>query len=344
MSRSRVRIQDVAAAAGVSVATVDRVLNRRPGVREETVALVQAAMRSLDYLPDIQAARLSRGRDLRLGFVLPRGHNTFMDLLAAEVLGAARWVRRERCTVELLQVDAFDAGALISVLSGLSPGEWDGVAVVAPDAPGVRDAIDDCVARGLKLVTLVSDLPASRRQHFIGIDNIAAGRLAGRLLGRFNTGRTGRVAMLVGSMVLRDHVERVLGCEQVLRQEFPDLLRLPVVEGRDDSQVTAGVVRELLSAWPDIVGLYSVGAGNRGVIEALEALRRPGEVVTIAHELTPHSRSALMHGVFDAIVCQDPAHEVRSAIRVLQSLCEGGELVWSQERIRLEVFLKDNLP
>jgi LacI family transcriptional regulator len=55
-------------------------------------------------------------------------------------------------------------------------------------------------------------------------------------------------------------------------------------------------------------------------------------------------RQALVEGVYDAIVCQDAAHEVRSAVRVLQALCEGSEVVRSQERIRIEVYLKDNLP
>ena len=344
MNRKRVGIHDVAARAGVSVATVDRVLNRRAGVRRETVERVEAVMRELNYRPDMHAARLARGRDLRLAFVVPRGHNTFMDQLAEEVCSAAERLQHERCEIALHFVEAFDGPAVAAMLGELAAGDWDGVAVVAPDAPGVREAIDACVARGMRLVTLVSDLPGSARHHFVGIDNVAAGRVAGRLLGRFNAGRRGRVALIAGSLTLRDHVERQLGCEQVLRAGFSDLVSLPVVEGRDEAEATASVVRELLRAHPDIVGLYNIGAGNRGLIEVLRELRRPGEVIAVAHELTPHARSALNDGVFDAIICQDPAHEVRSAVRVLQALCEGGEVVRSQERIRIEVFLKDNLP
>ncbi|PLK47090.1 LacI family transcriptional regulator [Uliginosibacterium sp. TH139] len=344
VSKLRTKIHDVAQAAGVSVATVDRVLNKRPGVRQQTVAKVEAVLRQLNYKPDVHAARLSRGRDLRLVFLLPRGHNTFMSLLADEVRATAERLAFERCLIELRHVEAFDGPAVAGTLNALDAADWDGVAVVAPDAPGVREAIDACVARGLRLVTLVSDLPSSARQHFVGVDNIAAGRVAGRLLGRFNAGRSGRIALIAGSMTLRDHMERHLGCEQVLRAEFPGLLSLPVVEGRDEAETTAGVARRLLAAHPDIVGLYNIGAGNRGLIEALRELRRPGEVVSVAHELTPHVRQALLDGVYDAIICQDPAHEVRSAVRVLQALCEGGEIVRTQERIRIEVFLKDNLP
>lgn len=345
MRRSeRPRIHDVAAAAGVSVATVDRVLNKRPGVRQPTIDRVEAALRSLDYRPDIHAARLARGRSLRLMVIVPRGHNTFMDMLSAEVEETAARLRHERCSIELRHVNALDGAALVATLRALSAEEYDGVAVVAPDAPGVREAIDECASRGLKLLTLVSDLPSSQRAHFVGIDNIAAGRVAGRLIGRFCAGRSGRVALIAGSMTLRDHMERQLGCEQVLRADFPGLRTLPVIEGRDEAATTAGVARALLDEHPDVVAIYSMGAGNRGLIEVLRERAGAGRLVTVAHELTPHARQALMDGVYDAIVCQDPAHEVRSAVRVLQALCEGREVVRSQERIRIEVFLKDNLP
>lgn len=340
----RAKIDDVAKEAGVSLATVDRVLNKRPGVRSQTVARVEEAMRKLDYRPDIHAARLSKARDTRLVFVIPRGHNTFMDMLVEAVQATAGHLRAERCSIEIKLVEAFDGAAVAAVLDDLSCADWDGVAAVVPEAQCVRESIDACIARGLKFVTLVSDLPSSAAQHFVGIDNVAAGRTAGRLLGRFAAGRSGPVALIAGSLTLRDHMERHMGCEQVLRAEFPGLPTLPVVEGRDDAASTLARVRELLQAHPDLRGIYNIGAGNRGLIQGLRELRRPGELVVVAHELTPHSRQALLDGTYDAILCQDPAHEARSAVRVLRALCEGGDILRSQERIRIEIFVRDNLP
>ena len=57
---AKVTIQDVARVAGLSVATVDRVLNRRPGVRTGTVNKAETAIRDLTYQPDRIAARLAR--------------------------------------------------------------------------------------------------------------------------------------------------------------------------------------------------------------------------------------------------------------------------------------------
>jgi hypothetical protein len=49
--RKLARLADVAARAGVSTATADRVLNRRPGVRANTAQKVFKAALELDYLP-----------------------------------------------------------------------------------------------------------------------------------------------------------------------------------------------------------------------------------------------------------------------------------------------------
>ena len=49
-------------------------------------------------------------------------------------------------------------------------------------------------------------------------------------------------------------------------------------------------------------------------------------------------------GTIDIIINQDSGHEVRSAIRVLMSKADRAPIVDSMERIRIDIFLKDNLP
>ncbi len=340
---AKITTQDVARAAGVSIATVDRVINKRPGVRPVTVERVEDAVRRLDYQPDRLAARLARARDYRFCFVLPTGPNMFMQGLHDEVVGTGQRVKPDRIEIFAESTDVFDGPRLAEKLTALGD-DYDGVAVVALDHPAVREAINGLVEAGVKVATLVSDAPGSRRQHFVGVDNSAAGRTAGSLLGRFLGGRRGKVGLIAGSLALRDHMERQFGFEQVLAQEFPDLEILPVREGRDDFARVEAVARELLADCPDLIGLYNVGAGNRGIVAALEAAGRQDEVVFIAHELTAYSRKALVRGSIDAIINQDAGHEVRSATRVLLALTDGEEIVPGQERIRIDIFIRDNLP
>ena len=340
----RVTIHDVADKAGVSLATVDRVLNNRPGVRKVTIERVQAAVRDLNYEPDAFAAGLAKRRNYRLHFLIPNGPNAFMEDLSREARDYASNLMRERVNVHIEPIDAFDAHRVTGTLAVLDKSVCDGVAVVAPAFPEVRAAIDRLQDRGVHVVTLVSDHPASSRRHFVGIDNVAAGRVAGRLLGRFLPNEPAKVAFIAGSLGLRDHADRYAGCTQVIDQEFPHLQLLKVREGRDDNGKNHDIALKLLSEHPDLAGLYNIGAGNRGLIAALEETRRGSGLTFIGHELTPYTRTALQNGTMDALIAQDPGHEVRSAIRVLKALCDGAPIVEGQERIGIDIFLKDNLP
>jgi len=341
--RNRATLQDVARTAGVSLATVDRVVNRREGVRGKTMARVEAALAKLGYRPDAAATRLARNLSFRFAFILPIGANTFMTNLAEQVRRTADWLESQRAFIDILHVDVFDADVLADALRSLSPA-YHGVATVALDHPKVRAAIDDLVDRGIRVVTLVSDAPSSRRLHYVGIDNPAAGRTAATLMGRFLRGRRGSIGVIAGSLVLRDHAERQFGFHQILSSEYPDLAPLPTVEGRDDNERTRVLARALLARQPDLVGLYSVGAGNRGIAASLEESGRAREIVWIAHELTVHTRALLLGGVIDAIIHQDPGHEARSAARVLLAHCWGDPVMPDQERINIDIFLRDNLP
>ena len=327
----------------MSLATVDRVLNRRPGVHAQTAERVQQAIARLKYRPDRFAARLARGREYRFQFVLPAGSNAFMQALAERVRVTADYMADERVRIGVTHVDVFDGDVLAAGLDALQ-GEVDGVAVVALDHPAVRQAIDDLVASGVTVVTLVSDAPRSRRAHYIGIDNAAAGRTAASLLGRFLGGRDGKVGLIAGSMALRDHIERQIGFEQVIARDFPALELLPVREGRDDDARVEDLARGLLAEHPDLVGLYNAGAGNGGVVAALEASGRARDIVFIAHELTAFSRRHLIRGTIDAIINQDPGHEARSAARLLVAERENMPYDAGQERIRIDIFIRDNVP
>ncbi|MDK4741931.1 LacI family DNA-binding transcriptional regulator [Rhizobium sp. CNPSo 3464] len=340
----RPTVYDIAAAAGVSLATVDRVLNRRPGVRLVTREKVEAAIRDIGYVRDVAAANLAKGRVYPLVFILPTGDNSFMNGLYAEVRQAMMRSTFDRTEIRIVEVPAFDAPALVAALDALQGLNLAGVALVATDAPEVRAAVDRLVAARIPVVTLVSDLTDSTRHHYAGVDNIAAGRTAARLLGRFLSGQKGDITVLAGSMLVRDHRERLEGFSSVMAEEFPQLRLLPVLEGRDDPEIANTLVSEALSGSNSIIGVYSLGAGNRGLLRALKETGQGRGLTVVVHELTEHTCAALQEGTIDAVLNQDAGHEVRSAIRVMKATADGQDVIAGQERIRLDIFLKDNLP
>src|SRR3954452_13397663 len=249
-------LRDIARQAGVSLATVDRVLHNRPGVRSDTVRRVKEAVERNAFQPHVAAADLARGRVRRFIFVMPSGPNLFMQEIESYLGEMSGWLSARRLAVERVTTDVFDPAMLASTLESLV-GDFDGVAVVALDHPSVRAAINDLVDGGTKVVTLVSDVPSSRRHHYVGIDNIAAGRTAGALVGRLVGPRQGKVAIVAGSQGLRDHAERIFGFSQLMASEFSHFDVLPVLEGRDEDDRSEHLVMRLLGDHPDIVGRYN---------------------------------------------------------------------------------------
>lgn len=81
----RPKLEDVAAAAGVSKTTVSRVLNHRGYLSEKTIAKVQKAMQELDYRPNIIARQLYKQRTYLVGMIFPTVDNPFFSQLEAEM-------------------------------------------------------------------------------------------------------------------------------------------------------------------------------------------------------------------------------------------------------------------
>lgn len=337
----RPTVHDIAREAGVSLATVDRVLNARPGVRPKTIERVQEAIRDLGYVRDLSAANLARQRRYRFVFVLPDGEGQFLTGLRDAIREAA--LGADRTDLRILAIPSRDHMALVQRLAALDPAEIDGLAIMAPETPVVRDTIARLKAGGVAVVSMVADQPNSERDHFVGFDNRAAGRTAGVLLGRFVGPRPGRVMVIVTSTQARDMLERRLGFDEALSRDFPHLSALPSLEAHNSPDLARQVTAAALASYPDIVAIYSAGASIRGVADAVEAQGRT-DLVCIDHELTANSRALLESGMLDAVITQNTGHLARSALRVLRAKCDGVDILAAQERIRIDIVIKENLP
>jgi LacI family transcriptional regulator len=180
------------------------------------------------------------------------------------------------------------------------------------------------------------------RRNFIGIDNVAAGRTAASLMGRFLP-QGGTVAVIAGSLHLRDHAERLDGFRSALTDEFPGLEIIGPIEGHDARGETGGIVERLLADHPGLAGLYNLGAGNAGLVDALDRTGRAGSLRVIAHELTAPTRAGLKSGAIDVVLDQNPDGEIREAISAARALALGTARTAATSPIEIGIFLRDNL-
>jgi len=162
-------------------------------------------------------------------------------------------------------------------------------------------------------------------------------------MGRF-IAKKGKILVVTNSIRSRDSLERRFGFDAVMAKDFPQLIVLPTVESFDDPRRMEDVVGQVALSRPDIVGVYSMGSGNRPLLNALRQSGRLKGLVVIAHELTGTTRQALQDDELAAVINQNAGHLARSAMRVLRALCDKVPIYEDQERVRIEVVLRENLP
>jgi LacI family transcriptional regulator len=340
---ARPTVHDIAREAGVSLATVDRVLNARPRVREQSVKAVQTAVEKLGYVRDVSAANLAKRREYRFAFVIPDNKIQFTATIRDALTDVIRMPSPDRVMVETILAPTDDPNATARILLGLVDAQYHGVAIMCPETPQVRDAVTRLKQAGLAVVAIVSDLPSSARDHFVGVDNVAAGRTAGALMGRFLDMKFGKVLVISGSLTSRDSIERRFGFDSIMAEQFSTLNVLPTIESRNDSHRLIAIVRQVLTVHKDIIGIYALGSGNAAILDVLRATDTIRNATVIMHELTPVTRAALEAEEVDVVIMQDVGHIIRSAIRVLRAHLDKTEIVESQETIRIEIVMRENL-
>lgn len=332
----RTTITEIAERAGVSPATVDRVLNGRGGVRERTREIVHNVARELGYFGPTDSAQARR---VRLDFVLPAGTNSFMRNLRGQLIDEA--ARYDDVQLRIHDVEDWGSGRIAGRLAGLR-GQTDAVGIVAPDRPEIREELNALAREGTRVATLVSDLPAIDKIGYVGIDNRAAGRLAGLLLGRFLGPAKGRnIALFVGSRAYRGHEEREMGFRSILADEFPDLRITGYAEVGDDREHAHDEMRRILSMG-QVDGIYNIGSGNQGIARALREAHLAQQTVFIGHDLTDATRLLLLDRTMDAVIDQNHRVQAREVVRLLVSAVRG--TTEQEYPPRLQVVFRENMP
>ena len=336
-------ISEIARLAGGGTATVDRGLNRRSGVNAETVQRVLQVVEELGS--PRQPGRPRKGENFRFVYVLPADEFAHLGLIDRQIAQSAGDFRHQHITEVTCRIDASDPAAFADELSKMR--DCHGIALVAPDLPPIKLAINELTRLGIHVVTLFSDVAGSMRETHIGPDNRAAGRTAGLLLARM--ARAGaRDTLLLSSQATRmsAEIERRIGFAQVVEERFPELrmVRVPDLPPGD-----AGAAQALLHFLENdidrdrVSGIYNVGSGSAGVVQALAQAGLAGRVGAIAHDFTDPHRALLSSGSLSYVLHQDIHYCVLAAARVLRALCENVRGALSVVQPRVEILTAENM-
>ncbi|HLL37846.1 MAG TPA: LacI family DNA-binding transcriptional regulator [Streptomyces sp.] len=301
-------IREIARQAGLSEATVDRVLNGRGGVRPSTAQEVHRAIADLDR--QRTQVRLV-GRTFMIDIVMqaPERFSTAVrTALEAELPGLHPAVVRSRFHFR----ETGPVEEQLATLDRIARRGSQGVILKAPDVPEVTAAVARLAATGIPVVTLATDLPASARIGYVGIDNRAAGATAAYLMGQWLGDRHAHVLTSLSSGFFRNEEEREMGFRATMRARHPGRTLVEITEGQGLDATQYDLVRAALERDPEIRAVYSIGGGNVATLQAFHDLGRECAVF-VAHDLDHDNTRLLREHRLSAVLHHDLRHDLREA-------------------------------
>ena len=304
----RVTLKSVADLAKVGSATVERVLNGRGGVSPETVERVLAAARKLDYpkrLPEVH-----RGVT-RIEVLMLRPELSFINRLSKAFERIAANLHPS-ISVHRTFLNESDPASIAKRIADPAA-RRSALLVVLPHHPAIRDAVAEVQRRGVPVVQVMTQLE-DLNLAYVGIDNQAAGRMAGLLMAGMQT-NPGTVVALCHSQNYGVHRDRVRGFSDYMSRPQAAHLKLQQIAFMNDEEMEiAKVVSGLMRTIPDLNGIYCAGGDYGPLCEHLRKHQSANKICIIGHELTDQSASALKDGTLSAIIDQAPETQARRAL------------------------------
>jgi LacI family transcriptional regulator len=335
----RFPIKEIAIQAGLSTATVDRVLNKRPNVSLQSSARVAAAIAELEGQETQLAAR---GRRMFFDFVIeaPTRFSREVQHAAENVLtqvGAAV------CRLRFVSQEIMEEAEVAKTLARIAKRGSHGVCLKARDTPVIREAINRLVAAGIPVVTLVTDIQASGRIAYVGLDNDSAGRTAAYLVSTALGDAAGTALTVRSNSRFLGEQEREAAFATTLAMTCPNLSRFDVSGGSGVHYENTRLLDGIIDRLHDLKAVYSVGGGNRTILEILRQ-NRLHPAIYIAHDLDRDNRGLIKSRQLNFVLHHDLEADMQS---VFQAFLHNHKLVPDgpvQTISNVQIITPENIP
>lgn len=346
MSDRRPTIAQLAEAAGVSVATVNRILGDSGTVRPATIERVRDAAARIGFygLGVIEARKQQALPRYRLGFLLQQSSRELYRLFGEKIVEAAGRRRAEKIEPLVDFVDELEPANIAERLGAMGE-RCDAVAVIAGDHPLISQKISALREAGVPVVAYITDLAATDRAGYVGLDNWKLGRTAAWFIAQTTHG-AGRVAPFIGNHRYQCQDISDASFRSYMREHAPHLQVDDSRPTHEEPLEAYRIVSDLLATTEDLRGIYVAGGGISGVLRALR--EAPGErrrgVRVVCRDIGPETRKGLTEGLITAALChplQQTSDELIDTMILALGGRSGGAIL--QRTVPLEIITPESV-
>jgi LacI family transcriptional regulator len=340
----RPTIPDLAKAAGVSVATVNRVLAGAKNVRAKTSEQVKQAAELINFYGTgaIQAHVAAARPKYRFGFLLHQPNRTFYRELGEALAAEAKLAPDADIEARIVYLDDLSPQNISARLLEMAE-SCHAIAVVAAVHPQVSETLDILRARGVPIFALISQLSATGQVHYIGLDNWKVGRTAAWAIEKIAKA-PGKLGILVGNHRYRCQEMNESGFRSYFREYAPEFTLLEPLLTFESSAIAQEMTERLLHEHPDLTGLYVAGGGITGALAALRGSDRAGKIVVVGYQLMEVTKAALVDGTMTMAISHPLKQLAQETLSGMTRACASRSKTgnWTSI-IPFEIYTRENI-
>ncbi|RVU84713.1 LacI family transcriptional regulator [Leucothrix sargassi] len=307
MSLKNFSVKQIASQAAVSAATVDRVINDRPGVKAYTRQRVLNAINELE-----EQARMVKFSGKRFYIdIIMQTPKRYSDLTKENILHILPSMQPFNISPRFHFFEQISIDELTEKMMRIIDNGSHGLIVKLPDDYRVRVVIDNAYLAGIPTITFNADVRQSKRIAFIGMDHHVAGQSAAYLMGQWLKKEKEVILISTSNLNFRNEAEREMGFRQTIRQHSPHLEMNELSDGYGLNEQTFNQVDRYLERGGKATSIYSIGGANSAILEAYKKHKIPIRLY-VAHDLDETNKSLLaqhkIHAVFTHNIERDARH------------------------------------
>jgi LacI family transcriptional regulator len=331
-------VKEIAKEIGISVATLDRVLNNRGNVKPQTFQKVMDKIKELNYTPNKSASFLSRKNEYSIALVFPELPEYFWKQVEKGVQIAVEDFRDYGLHVQIVRSEKYDLERQKkTVLELIDSGKFDAIAVSPNDPQEMADAIDHGMDRGVAICTFNSDSPLSKRLFYVGCDYRIAGRLAADVLCKFVGGKA-KVGLIM-SYTNFQMQQKITGFREVVA-EYDHIEMVGPLKLQAEDYDTLDT---FIDYFRQVDGIYVSSARLHVIAKRLADSKLPKPIALIGHDMTEEIYDYMKKGIVTATICQDPVNQGYLTVKSMFDYLTTGNKMGVKENItKLELVTKEN--
>jgi ribose transport system substrate-binding protein len=220
-----------------------------------------------------------------------------------------------------------EVDAQLQMLQAAIERQPDAIGYAALDPEACVPLLDQAQQADIPVVEFDAGCNSDVPQTICQTDSKAAGALAAEHMAELIGGK-GKVAIVGHSQINSTGVERRDGFVEKMESDFPDIDIVDIQYGDGDHLKSADIAKAMLSANPDLVGLYGTNEGSAiGIVDAVNELGlQPGELTVVGFDSGQQQIDAIKSGVMAGAITQDPLGIGRCTIESAVAAVNGDSL------------------